>query len=254
MKAAIYDLQGVKKGDVELPAIFSSEVREDLVLKCVEAERFGQPYGTDPRAGRRHVASGIISHKRHDWKGQYGRGMSRVPRKVLWRRGTQFNWVGAEVSGTRGGRRPHGPKAITMRDKKINEKEYAKALSSALAATTHKNYVEARYSSMNEMPIALPLIISLPAHVKAKQVMNFFDKVKLSDLAVKDKHVRAGKGKSRARKYKSNAGALVIIGDKEKLTVTGIDVRSVKELSIGDLYPLGRITVFSEHALEELKK
>ena len=62
MKVALYDLQGMKKGDVELPAVFASEVREDLVLKCVEAERFGQPYGTDPRAGRRHVASGIISH------------------------------------------------------------------------------------------------------------------------------------------------------------------------------------------------
>ncbi|HLC54832.1 MAG TPA: 50S ribosomal protein L4 [Candidatus Nanoarchaeia archaeon] len=254
MKVALYDLQGMKKGDVELPAVFASEVREDLVLKCVEAERFGQPYGTDPRAGRRHVASGIISHKRHDWKGQYGKGISRVPRKILWRRGTQFNWVGAESSGTRGGRRPHAPKAITVRDKKINDKEYQKALASALAATTHKKYIEARYERMNEMPIALPLVISLPMHVKAKQMMSLFEKFKLSGLAVKEKQVRAGKGKSRARKYKSNAGALVVIGAKEKLSVTGMDVRNVKELSISDFYPLGRIAVFSEHALEELKQ
>lgn len=254
MKVALYSVDGMKKGEVELPAVFSSEVREDIVAKCVEAEREWQPYGTDPRAGRRHVASGIISHKRHDWKGQYGRGMSRVPRKVIWRRGTQFNWVGAEVSGTRGGRRPHGPKSITNRDKKINDKEYARALSSALAATTHKKYSEARYSSIKEMPIMLPIVLSIPAQVKAKQMMNFFDKIKLSDLAVKDKAVRAGKGKSRSRKYKSNAGALVVIGAKEKLSVTGVDVKHVRDLSVSDLYPLGRITVFSEHALQEIKQ
>ncbi len=254
MKVALYSVDGMKKGEVELPAVFSSEVREDIVAKCVEAEREWQPYGTDPRAGRRHVASGIISHKRHDWKGQYGRGMSRVPRKVIWRRGTQFNWVGAEVSGTRGGRRPHGPKSITNRDKKINDKEYARALSSALAATTHKKYSEARYSSIKEMPIMLPIVLSIPAQVKAKQMMNFFDKIKLSDLAVKDKAVRAGKGKSRSRKYKSNAGALVVIGAKEKLSVTGVDVKHVRDLSVSDLYPLGRITVFSEHALQEMKQ
>lgn len=254
MKATLYTLDGVKKGELELPAIFASEVREDIVAKCVEAEREWQPYGTDPRAGRRHVASGIISHKRHDWKGQYGRGISRVPRKVIWRRGTQFNWVGAEVSGTRGGRRPHGPKAITNRDKKINGKEYQKAMSSALAATTSKKYVEARYARVSEMHLALPIVISVPAQVKAKQMMNFFDKIKLSEVAVREKHVRAGKGKSRSRKYKANAGALIVIGAKEKLNVTGLEVRHVSELCVSDLYPLGRITVFSENAIQEMKE
>jgi len=37
-------------------------------------------------------ASGKIRHKRHSWKVSYGHGMSRIPRKIFWRRGTNFSW------------------------------------------------------------------------------------------------------------------------------------------------------------------
>src|SRR3989344_5634817 len=138
MKATLYDVKGVKKSDIELPSVFATPLREDLVMKYVEAERYATKhrYGTYKEAGKRHSASGTISHRRHEWKGHYGKGISRVPRKSMWRRGTQFYWVGAEVSNTRGGRRAHPPK-VDRRGMKVNQKEQRLAFASAFASTVH---------------------------------------------------------------------------------------------------------------------
>ena len=53
------------------------------------------------------------------------------------------------------------------------------------------------------------------------------------------------------RKYKSNAGLLLVKAKDEKIKMKGIDVKSVHEISISDLYPLGRLTIYTEKALEE---
>jgi ribosomal protein L4 len=122
MKASLYNIKGKKKSDLILPKVFDTKIREDIVLKFLEASKFMQPYSPAHDAGKKHSAAGTISHKRHDWKGHYGRGISRIPRKTMWRRGTQFFWIGAEISSARGGRRAHGPKGIG-KERKINLKE-----------------------------------------------------------------------------------------------------------------------------------
>jgi large subunit ribosomal protein L4e len=71
-------------------------------------------------------------------------------------------------------------------------------------------------------------------------------------LTLKKKVVRAGKGKMRGRKYKSNAGLLLVTGKDEKLAIKGIDVRNKSSLKIADLYPLGRLTLYTKKAIEEL--
>ena len=136
MKSTVYDIQGKKKKEIELPQMFDAKIREDLVAKYYESEKFTemQPYFAYAEAGKRHSASGTISHRRHMWKGHYGKGLSRAPRKTMWRRGTQFFWVGAEVSGARGGRRAHPPKPNYIR--KTNKKETVIAMNSALVATS----------------------------------------------------------------------------------------------------------------------
>ena len=124
MKANLYDNTGKNKEEIELPKIFNSIIREDIAQNLFEAEKFygRHPYSPYKEAGRRHSASGTISHKRHEWKGHYGKGISRLPRKTMSRRGTQFYWVGAETSQTRGGRAVHSPTGI-YRIRKINMKE-----------------------------------------------------------------------------------------------------------------------------------
>nr|AQS29550.1 hypothetical protein [uncultured archaeon] len=253
MKSTLYSTEGKSLKEIELPKIFETEIREDIVSKYFESERLVQPYSSYAEAGKRHSASGTISHQRHKWKGHYGRGISRIPRKTMWRRGTQFFWIGAEVSSTRGGRRAHPPKGIG-REKKINKKEIQLAINSALAATAYPSFIISRYSSIEKFDKAPAVIESLPE--KTKQLKSTLNSIypNIQNLIFKNKEIRAGKGNMRGRKYKSNAGILIIKSEKEKQKFSGIDVKPVSEITIADLYPLGRITLYTKQALEELNR
>lgn len=254
MKATLFDVKGAKKSEVNLPQVFETTIREDLALKLYEVYKFMQmqPYSHDPEAGKKHSASGTISHQRHKWKGHYGKGIARVPRKAMWRRGTQFYWIGAEIASTRGGRRAHGP-MLWKAQKKINRKEIELAINSALASTANKNIIVKRYASLSNIDHAPAVIESLPTKTKdlLATLQNIFGSA--YSILLKSKKVRSGKGKLRGRKYKSNQGLLILTGSKEKAKFSGVDVRSVKDVKITDLYPLGRIVLFTKSSLEELK-
>jgi large subunit ribosomal protein L4e len=259
MKGTLYDIKGNKKGDVELPELFSTQLREDVAAKYFEADKFAHkhPYSHKPTAGRRHSASGTISHRRHEWKGHYGKGISRAPRKVMWRRGTQFFWVGAEVSGARGGRRVHGP-VLAERFRKVNKKEMQLAFSTCFASTANKDKVLGRYSSLAEKKVALnfPIVIeSKLDRIKAKDLLILLNKIfsEISGVVFKNKEVRAGRGKTRGRKYKSNAGLLLVKAKDEKIKFPGVEIKSTDEISIEDVYPLGRLTAYTEKSLKELE-
>jgi large subunit ribosomal protein L4e len=252
MKSTLYSPEGKSKGQVDLPKLFSTKIREDIVAKYFEADKFVQPYATKKGAGMRQSASGTISHKRHDWKGHYGRGYSRAPRKTMWRRGTQFFWVGANAPGTRGGRKAHFPKGIG-KEKKMNKKEVKLAFNSAFAATASPDYVKNRYSSMDKIETVPIILESLPKKTKelTKTMKEAFSNN--TSLTFKKKTVRAGKGSLRGRKYKSTAGALIITSSKEETKFKGLDVKHISEVTISDLYPLGRLTVYTKQALEEME-
>jgi len=201
-------------------------------------------------AGRKHSAAGTISHKRHDWKGHYGKGISRIPRKTMWRRGTQFYWIGAEISGTRGGRKAHAPE-LSSKTRKMNKKEMTFALNSAIASTISPSLISKRYASI-EKEISPSIIESLPK--KSKELFTAIKKIfaDADSLVIKHKEQRAGRGKNRNRKYKSTRGLLIVTAENEKAKFSGVDIKSVKELRISDLYPLGRLTLYTHKAVEEL--
>lgn len=253
MKTTLYDSNGKQNGSIELPRVFAMRVREDIAKKYFEADKLIQPYSPFIRAGLRQSASGTISHMRHDWKGHYGRGISRIPRKTMSRRGTQFFWVGANIPGTRGGRKAHPPKGIG-KEKKMNKKEIQLAINSAIAATANKNLVLKRYSSLSKIEHVPFVISSLPEKTKSliEAIKNIFGEN--SGLALGKKTVRAGKGKSRGRKYKSNAGVLIITSTDEKTKFSGRDIKKINEIAISDLWPLGRLTIYTQKALGELGK
>ena len=94
---------------------------------------------------------GKIRHRRHVWQTHYGRGMSRIPRKVMSRRGTQFNWEGSGVPFSKGGPRAHPPKILAHKNtKKINKKELVVAMNSAISATANKKLIAKRYSTIDK--------------------------------------------------------------------------------------------------------
>ncbi|MEK6933378.1 MAG: 50S ribosomal protein L4 [Nanoarchaeota archaeon] len=257
MKTEIYSAEGEKKSEIQLPSLFSSVIRDDIASKYFEAEKFDirQPYSSYEEAGKRHSASGKVRHARHKWQGHYGKGISRTPRKTMSRRGTQFFWIGAEVSQTRGGRMAHPPKGIYAK-RKINLKEKIIAFNSAFAATFDESFVKKRYLTFqdNNKTITSKVIESLPQKSKilSLTLKNIFgDQL---DLLFKNKTIRAGKGKRRGRKYKSNAGLLIIKSKDEKVKFSGIEVKSLSDINMTDLYPLGRLTLYTKKAIEEMEK
>ena len=260
MKANILDINGKKVKEIELPKCFSQEVRKDIIAKVLEAKKSKQPYSPSPVGGKQHSASGKIVHRRHVWKSGYGRGQSRVPRKQMSRRGSQFNWVAAEVPNARGGRRAHPPKVLSMMNiLKVNKKELKLALFSAISATANEKEIVSKYRRLKDKKVgSLPLIVeSKIISLKTKELISSLKKVigkTLFELALQKKSVRSGKGKLRGRKYKKNAGLLLVTGEKEKLKTTAFDVQNAKNLSVVDLAKggTGRLTLYTEEAIKYL--
>lgn len=204
--------KGKESGSVNLPVQFSEPFRPDLILRSVLASqsRRRQKYGPSPEAGKRHSA--ILSKRRRKYRGTYGRGRSRVPRKVMMRRGMFFQYVGAFAPGTVGGRRAHPPKVEKNFVQKINKKENRKAIRSALSAAVNRELVLKRG---HLVPENYPFVIGSDWEkidktkdvVKLLEQLGFDEELKRSSV----KKVRAGKGKMRGRKYKKKKGILFVV-------------------------------------------
>jgi large subunit ribosomal protein L4e len=260
MKTNILDINGKKVKEISLPDCFSEIVREDIVSKVLEAKKTRQPYAPSPVGGKQHSAAGKIQHVRHVWKTMQGKGISRVPRKIMSRRGSQFNWVGAEIPNAVGGRRAHPPKVISMiNTKRINKKEMTVALKSALSATTNEKIVSKRYERLKDKKISgLPLVVeSKIVSLKTKDLVSSLKKILgevLFEISMKKRKIRSGKGKLRGRRHKKSAGLLLVTGDKEKLKTNIIDVKNVRGLNVTDLANggVGRLTMYTEEAIKEI--
>ncbi len=263
MKAKIVDTENVEKGSVELPFQFSEPLREDLIHRAVITLQSNkrQKYGSFPEAGMQ--ASVDISKRRRDYKGVYGVGQSRSPRKILSRNGGRMNWVGARAPMTVKGRRAHPPKAEKNWDKKINEKERRKAIRSAIAATMHKGIVEQRgHKIPQHYPVVVDVHMESLSKTKDVEIMllalGFGDELQRAAI----KNVRAGKGKMRGRKYQRRVGPLLVVSKKSAMmdaamNIPGVDVVEVKQLNAEMLAPgakAGRATIWSTAAIESLSK
>ncbi len=264
MKLPIIDAKKAKKGDLELPKQFSEPVRRDLIQRAVFSLQAAarQPYGADPDAGMR--VSAKLSRRRRNYRGSYGQGISRVPRKVLNRRGIRMYYVGALAPGTVGGRRAHPPKAEKVWAQKINKRENRKAIRSALAAVMDKTVVAQRG---HKLPAEYPFILdnSFESIAKTKDAIGALLGLGFADelARAETKTVRAGKAKMRGRKTKRATSLLLVVGDEgAKLAVSaanipGVTIVPVRSLNAELLAPgthPGRATLFTEQAMTILKE
>src|SRR3989344_3576802 len=193
MKAKILNLNGEEIGSIELPMQFKEALNPNLIKRAVLAVRSTkyQPKGVSKEAGKR--ASAKLSRRRRQYRGSYGHGISRVPRKY-------------------------------------------------------------------------PLIIDSKIELlnKTKQVVDLLKKLDLSEelkrLSVKK--IRAGKGKTRGRKYKTKKGPLIVIAkdcslQKSARNLPGINIVKVNLLNAEILAPStlpGRLTIWSKDAIDILAK
>lgn len=248
VKVNVYKTDGTSSEKIDLPNIFSTPHRPDIIRKSFNTLHSNkrQPYGTDPLAGLRHATASVGK----------GRGQSRVPRLS---QGSKAALAPCVV----GGRRAHPPKSERNWKEKINKKEKLLAKNSAIAATAIKDMVIKRGHKFDEK-VTLPIIIEdkFENITKTKDIIEAFEKIGVySDIlrAINGKNIRAGKGKSRGRKYKTPK-SILIISNKDKIwkssrNLTGIDVVKPKLVNIEHLAPggdAGRLTIITKSALKEL--
>ena len=263
MEIKVLSLQKQEKGSITLPSQFQEPLRQDVIKKAVEVLQANQrqTYGASPRAGMRSSAD--VSRRRRKYRGSYGHGISRVPRKVLTRRGTQFFWVGAVAPGTVGGRRAHPPKATKDWSLALNKKENKKAIRSALGAVMDKRAVTGRgHLAPEGYPFAIEAALEGVDKTKqAKQILSglgFDDDLK----RCAKRSIRAGKAKLRGRKTKKKTGLLIVVSEKCRFmkaaqNITGLTVADASSLNAVLLAPgavPGRIALFTDKAIEKIGK
>ena len=247
-KINVYGTDGSSKEQINLPEIFNTPYRPDLIRKSFNVLHSNkrQAYGSDPLAGKKQASASVGK----------GRGMSRVPRLTQGRRAALAPCVV-------GGRRAHPPKPEKNWTEKINKKENMLAKNSALAATANMEIVKNRGHKFNEK-ITLPIIVDdkFEKITKTKDVISTFDKIGIYDdvlRATNGKHIRAGKGTKRGRKYKTPKSILIVTTKdeikKSSKNLTGVDIVTPKDINIEFLAPggdAGRLTIFTKSAIKEL--
>lgn len=261
MKIAIMDKTGKELKKKDLPSQFDEYVRDDIIKKACEViiANKRQPYGADDRAGKDKSAD--LSRRRHNYRGSYGHGISRVPRKILTRKGTQMHWVGAVAPGTVGGRKAHPPKADKIWDRKINKKERRLAIRSAIAASMQKELVSLHG---HKVPEKYPFILdnSFETIIKTKEITDALINIGLKDEIERCKKVTliAGKARLRGRGRKTKTGPLIVIANDCKLlnsasNILGVEIIKVTDLNAMILAPgftAGRLTLFTESAIDRM--
>ncbi len=251
MQVNLYGANGKKTSTVELPAVFETAYRPDLIRKAVQAARANrrQPYGAHPMAGKRHATASAGK----------GRGVSRVPRL------TQGNDA-ALAPPTVGGRRAHPPEARRDWSEKINNKERRLAIQSAIAATADPERVKGRGHRIHDK-ITVPVVVDddLSNLKKTADGFRFFVNLGLEDELRRARdgvRERAGIGKMRGRRLRHPRSALVVALDKAAArrafgNISGVEVATVSELNAESLAPggdPGRLVVITKAALDALKE
>lgn len=252
MKVKVFSLNGEPIEEIELPKVFETPFRPDLIRRAVIASWTHriQPQGRDPMAGKRRVTENIGK----------GHGMARVERIKTAPRFAAF------VPFARGGRRAHPPKVEKIIWEDINKKERKLALMSAIAATANYDLVRARGHIIDNIP-QIPLIVEdeLEKIGKTRETREIFKKLGIWDdieRAKKNTKVRAGKGKMRGRRYKKAKGPLIVVAKNEGILLgarnhPGVDVVLVDNLGVEMLAPgthPGRLTIWTKSAIERLRE
>ncbi|MEM2919580.1 MAG: 50S ribosomal protein L4 [Candidatus Nitrosocaldus sp.] len=252
----VYSLDGSKVEQVELPRVFLTPYRMDLIHRAfvhIQSRSF-QPQGRDPLAGMRVSAESRGT----------GLGIARMAR--VKGEGMRRAGQAGGVAGVVKGRLTHPPRAEKVIVKRLNKKEKHLALCSALAATAIREVVKARGHRVPD-DIELPLIITddIESIGKSKDLLKVLNALRLSDdlkRASRSIKKRSGKARMRGRKQYIAKSILVIVkNDNNSVaraagSIPGVEVVPVSRLSVIHLAPgghPGRLCIWSKSAIESIR-
>lgn len=245
MTANVLSLDGTVKKTIELPSVFSEQVRPDLIRRAVLAENTWklQPQGHSALAGMQTSAAyfGAMSSYR---TGRH-MGIAIRPREKL---GGGVQGKVKRIPSATKGRRAHPHQAAKIIAERINRKEYQMALASAVSATV-----------AGRQGLQLPLIIAddIESVKKTRDVLGVFKSIRVFDYVNggREPHIRKNVRRStRMRIHKKKL--LLIVGNRSTVlraarNIPGVDVCLVKGITANLLAPggvPGRLTVWSESA------
>ncbi|MEE9585669.1 MAG: 50S ribosomal protein L4 [Nitrososphaerales archaeon] len=256
METDLLNLKGEAKGKVDLPKIFSTPFRPDLIHRVYVAlsTHSLQPQGRDPEAGERTSAE--------SWG--VGRGAARMAR--VKGGGTGRANKAAGVASVVGGRIPHPPRSEKRIRKEVNRKERRLAIASAIAATVERQIVSLRghqVADVKSFPVVL--VDNVEKISKTSELRDLFRVLNLSDDVERSARVRkarSGKSRMRGRTIRSGRGPLIVVAEDKGIgkavdNLPGVECVLARDLTVTDLAPgshPGRLVVWSESALGALPK
>ncbi|MFH1471186.1 MAG: 50S ribosomal protein L4 [Candidatus Micrarchaeota archaeon] len=260
MKVNVYSLEGQPVRQVDLPKSFAEPVRPDLIRRAVISEqtREYQPKGAYKHAGVETSAD--YKGRKEDYGSIKNRGISRLPREKLPK--GRFGRVRIVPFSVKG-RRAHPPKVEKILIEKINKKEYAKAMASAIAATTKKELVSKR-GHVVEGVKEFPLIVDsgFEKVAKTKDILKVFSALGLDGDLERGKARKALSGVAKRRRggTRTPRTVLVVVGEecgalKGARNLVGVDVAVATKLKASVLAPgtnPGRLTLWTEGAIKKL--
>lgn len=254
MKSKVFDLNGNVVEEVDLPPLFSAPLRAETIKRAVLAQQSArrQRYGADPLAGKR--SSAHYHGKRRYRFTMMNREMSRIPR--IHGKGATMPWRARIAPHAVKGRKAHPPKASKLWEKRINDKERRAAIRSALAASARIELVKQRHR-VAESPVIF--VNDFESLKRTKDVHSALEKILAEELkrcAVRKE--RAGRGKTRGRRYAKARGPLIITSAncpaiKAARNIAGVDATSLQNLNAELLAPgakAGRLVVMSRQAID----
>jgi large subunit ribosomal protein L4e len=250
LKCNIYGLDGKVSGEVDLPEVFASEVRSDLIRKAFRAISLSkrQPYGSYPFAGMRRVGQNLGANH----------GVARLPRVSGGSRGVI-------LASMVGGRSAHSPRSDKNLFLKINRKERILARRSAISGTAKRDLVKNRGHIVPD-ELTLPVVVDdrIETIKKTRDAVSFLRNIGVTeeiDRIKNGRKVRAGRGKMRGRRYRSPKGILIVTNNPKDLSafrsIPGIEVTAPGGLSLTKLAPggnPGRFAIFTSSAIKKLEE
>ena len=257
MKVPVLTTNGKNDGEMELPLVFHTEFRKDIIHKAftnLNSHKF-QPQGRHPTAGM-----DVVARSNNPPTGQ---GTARIAKMRGGGGGRQGQAGG--VASVRGGRQAHPPIAKKIIFKKLNKKENKLALCSAISATKLKEMIISRGHKIDKIN-NFPIVVSdeIESITKTKEMIKILDSLNLSQdvQRLNRRKSRTGKSSLRGRGIKIGKSVLFVVTKSEKLSkackgIPGVDVKLTSELSVLDLAPGGdpiRLTVYSKNAINELAR
>lgn len=253
MEANVYLIDGNVEKKIALPSVFEGKYNEDIVRRALLAEQSAryQPQGRYVLAGMDTSAS--YTGRYGTYRTQRHTGLTPRPRQRLAKGGMgHVRKIPSSVKG----RRAHPQKVEKIIVEKINRKEYAKALESAVAATGNAELIKQNHLYPGE---SLPIVVSsqIEKMTKTKELMKVLAALGLSEEVERSHAPRTVEGKRRrVQKRYFRRSVLIIAKDSKAVekagrNIPGVDVLGVDRLRIEKLAPGAkpRLTLWSEAAV-----